>query len=158
MPEGHQPLGDDTADRARDASVRILVVDGEDGIRYLLGAVLAEEGFRATTAQDGIEALRVVASATPPDVVTDLMMPRLDGYTLIDRLRAASVSIRRIIAMSAVSIAGTRPPGADLFIAKPFDIEQVVTSVFALLAETAPGHPALTAARYLRHGRRHDDD
>jgi CheY-like chemotaxis protein len=141
--ERHQPSGDEGADRANDASVRVLVVDDEAGIRYLLEAVLAEEGFRVTTAQDGIEALQVVASATPPDVVvTDLMMPRLDGYGLINRLRAAAVPIRGIIAMSAASIAGTRPPGADLFIAKPFDIEQVVTSVFALLADPPLGHPA----------------
>jgi CheY-like chemotaxis protein len=70
-------------------------------------------------------------------VLTDLMMPNLDGYDLIDRIRSARVPVHGIIAMSAGSVAGERPPKADLFIAKPFDIEQVVKSIFSLLTSPA---------------------
>jgi CheY-like chemotaxis protein len=125
-----------------DASATILVVDDEPGIRLLLETVLAAEGFRVVTAENGIDALQVVESAPPSVVVTDLMMPALDGYGLIERLRTANVPMRGIIAMSAASVAGTRPPGADLFVAKPFDIEHIIASVFALLADPLPDQPA----------------
>ena len=117
------------------AHATILVVDDEPGIRELLALVLAAEGLRVATAADGIAALQVVAAESPTLVVTDLMMPRLDGYGLIAQLRAAQVPVRGIIAMSAGDVAGARPPGADLFIAKPFDVEQVIASVSALLTD-----------------------
>jgi CheY-like chemotaxis protein len=123
----------------------VLVVDDEPAIREMLGLVLEMEGFHVVTAGDGVDALRVVAKEPPAVVLTDLMMPNLDGYGLIDRLRAARVPLKGIIAMSAGSIAGARPPKADLFIAKPFDIEQVVKSIFSLL--TTPPPTPVSAAR-----------
>jgi CheY-like chemotaxis protein len=116
----------------------ILVVDDEPAIREMLSIVLGEEGFHVVTAGDGIDALRVVAKESPAVVLTDLMMPNLDGYGLIDRLRGAQIPVNGIIAMSAGSVAGQRSPKADLFIAKPFDVEQVVRSIFSLLTSPAP--------------------
>jgi two-component system, sensor histidine kinase and response regulator len=115
----------------------VLVVEDEPAIRTMLQAVLEDEGLRVITAGDGIEALRVVESTPPAVVVTDLMMPRLDGWELIERLRTARVPVRGIIALSAAATTSQRPPSADLFIAKPFDIEQVIAAVFALIAPTA---------------------
>ncbi len=117
------------------AAATILVVDDEPSVRQLLELVLLAEGFRVLTAADGLEALAVVASGPPVLVLTDLMMPRLDGYGLIARLRTGRVPLRGIIAMSAVSVAGGRPDGADSFIAKPFDLDHVLTSVVALLTD-----------------------
>ena len=125
-------------------TLAILVVDDEPAIREMLGVVLEMEGFNVVTAGDGIDALQVVARQAPAVVLTDLMMPNLDGYGLIDRLRAARVPVRGIIAMSAGSIAGERPPQADLFIAKPFDIEQVVKSIFSLLTTPPPAPVAVS--------------
>ena len=116
----------------------VLVVEDEPGIRDFLSLVLAEEGFRVTTAGDGLEALRLVEREPPAIVLTDLMMPRLDGYGLIARLRAARLPVRGIIAMSAVGAAGQEPLGADLFLAKPFAIEQLLTSIHRLLVDLAP--------------------
>lgn len=113
----------------------VLVVDDEPSIREFLAFVLADEGFTVLTAGDGNEAL-AIAQQTPPDVVlTDLMMPGADGYHLINGLREQRVPVRAIIAMSAVHTVGVRVPRADLFVAKPFQIEQIVTSIRALLAE-----------------------
>lgn len=123
------------------ATVTILVVDDEPGIRLPLEAALTEEGFRVVTARDGGEALRAASAAPPAVVLTDLMMPGLDGYALIDRLRTAPLPIRGIIAMSAGSSA--QPHGADLFLAKPFALEQVIASIDTLLAaENADGSGA----------------
>ena len=111
----------------------VLVVDDEPSIRAFLASALEDEGFNVLTAADGSEALQV-ARRRPPDVVlTDLMMPRCDGYQLIDGLRQDRVPVHAIIAMSAVHTAAERNPPADLFLPKPFPIEQVVASVRALL-------------------------
>jgi two-component system response regulator MprA len=111
----------------------ILVVDDEPSIREFLAFVLADEGFRVSTAANGNEALEA-ARRNPPDVVlTDLMMPVLDGYQLIDGLRRDRIPVRAIIAMSAVHSAGDRDPRADLFFAKPFQVDQIVAGVRALL-------------------------
>jgi two-component system OmpR family response regulator len=111
----------------------ILVVDDEPAIREFLAFVLSDEGFRVQTAMDGREAL-AAAREHPPDVVlTDLMMPVSDGYELIDSLRADHLPVRAIIAMSAVHTAADRDTHADLFVAKPFQVDQIVASVRALL-------------------------
>ena len=126
------------------ALATVLVVDDEPTIREMLGLVLEMEGFHVVTAGDGFDALHVVANQPPAVVVTDLMMPNLDGYGLIERLRAAQVPVQGIIAMSAGSVAGERPPKADLFIAKPFDLEQVVKSIFSLLTTPPPAPVAVS--------------
>jgi DNA-binding response OmpR family regulator len=110
----------------------VLIVDDEPSIREFLAFVLEDEGFDVATAADGHEALQT-AKARPPDIVlTDLMMPVVDGYELISGLRREGVPVRAIIAMSAVQSGGRCIP-ADLFVAKPFQVEQVVASVRALL-------------------------
>jgi DNA-binding response OmpR family regulator len=114
----------------------VLVVDDEPEIRAMLAMVLEAEGFAVKTAADGIAALQVVEKESPAVVVTDLMMPRLDGWALIERIREARVPVRGVIAMSAGHIAAARPPAADHFIAKPIDIGHVVASVFALTSGT----------------------
>ena len=114
----------------------ILVVDDEPSIRDFLAWVLEDEGFRVTTAGDGREAL-AVAKEQPPDVIlTDLMMPVLDGYQLIDGLRREQIPVRAVIAMSAVHVAADRTPPADLFVSKPFEVEQILASVQALLSHS----------------------
>jgi two-component system, OmpR family, response regulator MprA len=111
----------------------VLVVDDEPGILGFLEFALADEGFNVETAADGLAALRSVARTPPTVVVTDLMMPRLDGFGLIRRLRDAHEPLRGIIAMSAVRGGDDPPAGADLFVAKPFEIERMIACIRALL-------------------------
>ena len=115
---------------------RILVVDDEPSIRDFLAWVLEDEGFRVTTAGDGREALAVAKEQAPDVVLTDLMMPVLDGYQLIDGLRREQIPVRAVIAMSAVHVAADRTPAADLFLSKPFEVEQILTGVQALLSHS----------------------
>ena len=111
----------------------VLIVDDEPSIREFLAWVLGDEGFHVTTAGDGHEALAKVQESPPDLIVTDLMMPRMDGFDLIDRLRRDQAPVKAIIAMSAINAPKNREPEADLFIAKPFEVEQVLTSVQSLL-------------------------
>ncbi len=109
----------------------VLVVDDDPSIRDFLSFLLEDYGFRVSTASDGVEALQVVARDEPAVVVTDLMMPRMDGFELIERLRRSS-GVRAIIAMSAVNQVGLRATAADAFIAKPFDPDELVAIVGVL--------------------------
>jgi DNA-binding response OmpR family regulator len=122
---------------SRDARPRILIVDDEPGIRDFLRMVFETEGYRVQVAVDGEQALNE-ARDNPPDIMlTDLMMPRVDGWSLIERVRAERLPVHVIIAMSAAANAGIRAPDADLFLTKPFDIDDVLAGVRAFLPRLA---------------------
>src|SRR4051794_29198984 len=71
-------------------SPRVLIIDDEPGIVDFLSLGLGYEGFRTVSAADGPTGLQM-ALADPPDlIILDLMLPRLDGFTLCQRLRQAS--------------------------------------------------------------------
>ena len=118
---------------SRSATPSVLIVDDEPSVREFLAFVLEDEGFEVATACDGCEALKKVEQKPPDLIVTDLMMPQMDGYDLIDHLRQERAPVKAIIAMSAINVARGRQLEADLFLAKPFEVEQVVTSVQSLL-------------------------
>lgn len=105
----------------------ILVVDDEPLIRTLLAELLAEEGFPVQVAGDGAEALAVLEQEPPALVVSDLMMPGIDGISLVQELR------RRGYAMPVVLISAN-PPHLDphlkvRFLAKPFDVEALLSVI-----------------------------
>jgi len=102
----------------------VLVVDDDADLRETIAAVLEAEGWKAATASNGLEALVLVQESAPCLLLLDLMMPVLDGWELIKKLKqnAATASIP-ICAMSA----SHKPaPGADLVLAKPFDVDQLL--------------------------------
>jgi CheY-like chemotaxis protein len=72
---------------ARTLDGPLLVVDDDPAIRDVLESVLAQDGWRVITAADGTEALAEVAREAPAAVVLDLMMPRVDGFEVLHRLR-----------------------------------------------------------------------
>lgn len=67
--------------------VRLLLVDDEPGLRTAVKAYLEDEGFLVTTANDGEEGWTTAQTLLPDVVITDVMMPRCDGYGLLKRLR-----------------------------------------------------------------------
>lgn len=119
----------------------ILIVDDDPSIRDFLAFLLEDEGFRVSTASDGADALSKIAEDPPDVVLTDLMMPRMDGFELIRRLRAES-QVGAIIAMSAVTANSGRVPDADAFLPKPFEIDHLLDRVQSLHAyrDGAPEH------------------
>lgn len=122
-----------TAAPGADAAPTVLVVDDEPVIRELLEFALESEGLHVLTAADGIEAMEAIEAEPPAVVLTDLMMPRLDGYDLIAKLREEPVLVKCIFAMSAGHLTPERPVHADHFFAKPFVLDQVVNSILACL-------------------------
>jgi len=65
----------------------VLVVDDDASALKLMGAALTQLGFRALCLKEGAEALRVAASSPPAAVLLDLLMPGMDGFEFLDRLR-----------------------------------------------------------------------
>ncbi|HEY3232432.1 MAG TPA: response regulator transcription factor [Roseiflexaceae bacterium] len=119
---------------------KILIVDDDPKIRSVLGRGLRFEGYDVQIAASGQEALQL-ARETPFDlVVLDLTMPRMDGLEVCRRLRrGVSIPILMLTARDAVAdrIVGL-DTGADDYLTKPFDFEELLAHVRALLRRTQP--------------------
>lgn len=121
-----------------DHSKRILVVDDEVAIAKTLRVLLAEDGLEVLLAYNGQEALEMVREERPHLVLSDVMMPLLDGRELCRRLRAdPATSHIAIILMSATHGRDVGECGADGFIRKPFELLDVTELVDRLLATVA---------------------
>ncbi|MCL7457621.1 SpoIIE family protein phosphatase [Micromonospora sp. MSM11] len=136
LPEAAPAPTDRTDDDARDAAT-VLVVDDNADLRAFLASLLAPH-HRVVVAADGREALDRVAERVPDLVLTDVMMPRLDGFGLVRALRAdRRTAGLPIIVLSArageeAAVEGLRT-GADDYLAKPFSSEELLARVGAHL-------------------------
>jgi len=109
----------------------VLVVDDEPQVAWVLRFSLEHEGFRTYTASNGIEALEELQKHHPRVMVLDLMMPEMDGWTVMERLRKLPLHERpRIVIVSALTgpeeKAKATALGADAFVPKPFDVEELI--------------------------------
>lgn len=114
--------------------IRILTVDDSASMRALLLHALHDEGFDVAQAVDGMAALEWLALNEVDIVITDINMPRLDGFGLIERLRAGSRHRDRpILVLTTESSdekkARARSAGATGWIVKPFDPAKLVAAV-----------------------------
>ncbi|MET7762403.1 response regulator transcription factor [Streptomyces sp. NPDC005355] len=116
--------------------VRVLVVDDESALADLLSMALRYEGWEVRTAGDGAEAIRTTRELRPDAVVLDIMLPDMDGLTVLGRLRRElpDVPVLFLTARDAVEdrIAGLTAGGDD-YVTKPFSLEEVVARLRGLL-------------------------
>ncbi len=112
---------------------RLLVVDDEPEIGEVIRALLEDANTKVLCARDGVEALELTRSALPALVLTDVMMPRLDGLELCAVIKSDPATRHiPVILMSA----GRKPrenPSADLFVPKPFDAATLEEAIGRLL-------------------------
>ena len=113
---------------------RILLVDDEPGIRSAVQAYLIDEGFDVSTAIDGVDGLEKAKQILPDVVITDVMMPRCDGYELLKKLREDErLGGTPVIFLTAKGMTVDRTQGyqagVDDYIAKPFDPDEMVARV-----------------------------
>jgi two-component system OmpR family response regulator len=127
----------------------LLVVDDEATVRELLSATLRFAGFRVTSAATGAEAL-AVAGAEPPDLVLlDVMLPDVDGFEVVRRLRERRAEGHRgpvpVLFLTARDGQADKVTGlslgADDYVTKPFDLEELIARIRAILRRTS-GHRA----------------
>ena len=135
--------------------VRLLVVDDEPHIADLVATVARYEGWHAVTAGSGKAALSRAAEFGPDIVVLDLMLPDLDGFTVLDRLRenGSAVPVVFLTAKDATAdrVAGlTR--GGDDYLVKPFSVEELMARLRAVLRRSHGGMPAAARGAVLRVG------
>ncbi len=114
----------------------ILVVDDEFGIGELLEALLQDDGHRVLTAMNGRHALERIAEAKPDLVISDLMMPVMDGAALLAALRENAelkdLPFMLMCALPETSITD-RVSGYDAFLRKPFKLAEISVQVANLL-------------------------
>ena len=113
---------------------KILLVDDEPGLRTAVQAYLQDEGFDVTTAVDGEDGWEKVQQMLPDLVISDVMMPRCDGYGLLKRLREDErLGGTPVIFLTAKGMTVDRTQGyqagVDDYIPKPFDPEELVARV-----------------------------
>lgn len=121
----------------------VLLVDDDQATRRLFEHVLTRVGLSVVTAIDGVNALEVLATHRVDTIVLDLMMPRMSGFELLDRLMEEQPAIlTRCIVLSAASLqwvnkASERPVWAVL--RKPVDLDVLVQAVLDCLVQDATG-------------------
>ena len=121
-----------------DEAPLVLVADDDDDVRELVVFRLARAGYEVITAGDGEEAVDVALARRPRVCVIDVMMPKLDGYQVTERLRAsgdlADVPILLLTAsVHEASVERGIAAGADDYIKKPFSPKDLVDRVAAAL-------------------------
>jgi CheY-like chemotaxis protein len=116
---------------------RILVVDDEPDERFLVGRALRKQGHDVTVAENGAAGLKAAQEWVPDLIVTDIMMPVMDGVEFIRRLRGdpAVAGIPVLAASGDTHLAGA----ADAILNKPYHDRDLVTIVNTLLEKGRDG-------------------
>ena len=125
---------------------RILVIDDDPAVTSLLKRGLSYEGFAVDTAKSGAEGLTIARERPSDLVILDVMMPGLNGFEVLQRLRAADeqLPILMLTARDAPSdqVQGLGS-GADDYVIKPFTFEVLLARVHALLRRRQVDHPTV---------------
>jgi len=142
---GASPLG------AVQAEARLLVVEDDPNIRELLSASLRFAGFAVDAVTTGVAAVTAARDANPDLIVLDIMLPDLDGFEVIRRLRETGL---RVPVVFLTARDGTDDKirgltlGGDDYVTKPFSLEELTARIRAVLRRTAgdPGPNRLVFA------------
>lgn len=121
---------------------RVLIVEDDDHLRRLLRSLLEAEGFDVEDAADGLAGYAAARSSPPACILTDTLMPKLDGLGMLLRLAEEGYKIPAIL----VSAVHELPPRADLrrlgvreVMGKPFEFARLIEAVRRVAGGEAPG-------------------
>ena len=115
----------------------VLVVDDEPQVVWMLRFSLEAEGYQTICAADGLDALEQIRRNRPKVVLLDIMMPVMDGWSVLEELRTLPAGERpRVVVVSARASVRDREKalelGADAFVAKPFNMDDLLGVVHEL--------------------------
>jgi len=124
--------------------VRILLVEDDESLGFVLEDALSREGYRITWTRDGRAALGHALGEPWDLIVLDLMLPGLDGYEICKRVRAAGVAVP-ILMLTARAREEDRVQGLDLgaddYVVKPFSLKELQARIRARLRARKPLAP-----------------
>jgi DNA-binding response OmpR family regulator len=129
--------------------MRVLLIEDERGLAAAIAFGLAEEGFAVDVAHDGVDGLWRATNDSYDVIVLDIMLPRLSGYEVLKRLRAAEVwtPVLMLTAKDGeYDEADALDLGADDYLSKPFSYVVLVAHLRALLRRGAPARPVVLEA------------
>ena len=114
-----------------DRQTKVLVVDDEPQVVWVLQFSLEAEGYRTYAARDGVQALSAIIEHQPRLMVLDIMMPTMDGWSVLEELKSLPPEERpRVVVVSALSSLRDRAKaaelGADAFVPKPFNVDDLL--------------------------------
>ena len=122
-------------ERIKTPKRRVLVVDDDPSIREMISDFLETEGYLVDTAADGDEGLRVVERVTPSIVLLDMRMPVMDGWGFARALRQRGIKLPILVVTAAQNPRRwAEEIGAEGYIAKPFDLTDLLSAVERLSA------------------------
>ncbi|MFQ5794961.1 MAG: response regulator transcription factor [Candidatus Bipolaricaulia bacterium] len=115
--------------------MKILVAEDDPGARKLLRKFLTAEGHQVITAEDGLEAIERFFTGSPDLVLLDLMMPKVDGWEVLERIRNASETPVIMLTVRGATEDKVRglSAGVDDYITKPFDLREVAARIEAVM-------------------------
>ncbi len=116
--------------------INILVVEDNDKLRQLIGTVLTKHGYNPVMAVDGQHALELLDTHYIDLIISDIMMPNVDGYELIQRLREAGYNTPVLMVTAKESFKDKQRgylAGTDDYMVKPIDVNEMILRVGALL-------------------------
>jgi chemosensory pili system protein ChpA (sensor histidine kinase/response regulator) len=119
------------------AVVRIMIVDDSISVRQTLSDLVADAGYEALVARDGLEAVDLLRQLTPDLVLTDIEMPRMNGLELVSYIRTSHSTELPVIVITSRTMQKHRQQaaeaGANSYISKPFDEDELLTLIRSLL-------------------------
>ncbi|MCS5499433.1 response regulator transcription factor [Cnuibacter physcomitrellae] len=124
--------------------IRVLLVDDEPVLTNLVSLALGYEGWIVDVAADGREALSLFAEARPDLIVLDIMLPDIDGVSILRQLRESGDSTPTLFLTARDSIDDRivgLTAGGDDYMTKPFSLEELVARLRGLLRRTAQAEP-----------------
>lgn len=130
---------------------KVLLVEDEKTLLRIVEEMLSREGYDVTTATNGVDAINLFKSSTPDIVIADVMMPRMDGFEMVRKIRKFNdeVPILFITARSAIDdVVEGFELGANDYLRKPFRMEELLVRIKALLRRNKRMPEVIAIGRY----------
>ncbi len=119
----------------------VLIVEDDNSLRDLFSEALESDGFKTSIASNGAEGIQMFDGVNPDLVLLDLLMPKMDGWEALERVRKISECPVIIVAGQGTTediIRGLLEAGADDYLVKPFGIKELIARVNAVLRRATP--------------------
>ncbi|MDY0235422.1 MAG: response regulator transcription factor [Gudongella sp.] len=116
--------------------LNILVVEDDKNLRKLMSTILINNGYNAFSAEDGEKALSIMESTHVDLIISDIMMPNMDGYELTNELRRANYNLPIMMVTAKETFEDKKKGflvGTDDYMVKPIDMDEMILRVDALL-------------------------